>query len=224
MGRSARVSRLAVVMCALAIPVRSADGSLALSIVDRASGLDHATVFPGDTIFLDVLVDGLASDSFTFAKFDVNFSDPGLSYQSYAFNSPLLAPAGGGDDASVPGLDDLPATITAALFHPFFDPGLIDVRFNILTGEGPGGALVFNPSTDHLLVTLELLVPLDFLDSSVGAKTMTISPEPVRFHREPLGEFFDESLSFELSVTPEPGTLGLLGVGGVFAVIRRRRR
>lgn len=227
MGRLARGFGFGVFCSAVALSVQTANAALVLSVTDNATGLASADALPGDTISIDVSVTGTGFDTFQRASFDVGFADPegdpSLLYNSYAWNAPPMAATGGGDDASDPGNSGLQAAITRALFGDAASD--FDVHFDNLTGEEGGTGITFNPTTDHLLVTLSLTVPSDFLDGDADqARTVTVTPLGNVFQLGPFRRTIGDAESFELNVIPEPVTLALLGVGGLVGIMRRRRR
>ncbi len=209
MGKMMRLSGLLVLGAVFAFANQAQAGYVVS--VEGPGGSSTADVRPGDSISLDVVLTG---NSVHIAnEFAVTFSRGGLILTNFAFGSPYITD--GGDDTSVPQLTDLPVTLADDTFGlPGSD---VDAKFSNFLGTG-------NFGTGSVL-SFDLDIPVGYaegvVDISVGNTSGSGNPSF-------LGTFVDEPIDgingFALNVVPEPATLALLGVGGLVAVMRRRRK
>ena len=181
-------------------------------------GLDSATVDLDETFDLDIVLDSNASDEHISAILQVVFSAPGLSYQSYEWHAPYTNQTD--DDDSTPFWTAVPTLLTADSFSGG-EPDAVDLELSNATDGGGGSPPTFGTGT---LVTLTLLVPADY----AGPEAVTISAEPDEFFAGVQGGSLvyvdaDSGPSFELTIIPEPASIGLLIAGGLLALRRRRR-
>jgi len=179
---------------------------------------DSATVSLGETFDLDIVLDSDASDEHISAIFQVVFSSPGLSYQSYEWYAPYENETD--DDDSTPLWTALTTLLTADLFSGPLD--VVDVELSNATDGGGGGPSPFGIGK---LVTLELLVPADY----TGPETVTISAVSDQFFAGVQGGSLvyvdaDSGPSFELTIIPEPASVAMLIVPLAILVRRRQSR
>ncbi len=181
-----------------------------------SDGLDHRTVFPGETFDLDFILSSADPDvAHQKCVFDVLFEQPGLEYLSYSWQWPYVT--GSASDDSEPALADLPVVIDAdTLSGPGHDPSDIDVRLANRTKD-------YELFTTGHLVTMTLKVPDDYAFRG----SMLITAVPITFLRKYYchcwKEICTEGEDFELTVIPEPATVVLLAAGGAVVAARRRR-
>jgi hypothetical protein len=161
--------------------------------------LDTLTVPPGGSFKLGIVLTSDAQDELTSAIFDLGLSDPTLTWNRYEWGGPFVT--GAGDDFSdmrfgAPGDQVGPI--------PYFENFISAGYF----GEG-------------VLVELELQVPADFLEGHGGERQVEIILWPDTIAGD-AGDIEAVGGIFTL-VVPEPATIGLLAVGAVGLVLRRRR-
>ena len=195
-----------VVICALAVPA-----SANYVITPLCDGLSSKTVLPGESFDLDIVLTSDGSDVHDSAIFQVVFSKPSLSYNSYTWYSPYLN--GTDDDDSTPIIGDLPLILDAdTLSGAGYPAGVVDIELSntadsdfvigtlaTLTLEVPSG---WSTIPDSVLISI---VPDTFADGFATIPT-TAGQE------------------FTLNIVPEPASLGLLAIGSLAAFRRKRRQ
>jgi len=176
-----------------------------ITITPQSGGLSSLAVSPGGNFSLDLITTGTGSiDS---AVFTVEFSKPGLRFTGYTwgggFNGSIF-------DGSIPASASLPVTIGDMTYDT---PGAVeklDIYFdNFTTTPFPIGGTT-------PLLTLNFNVPSGF---SYGATPeVLISIVPDTFANAGVSA---AGLGGQFTLTPEPGTMALLGLGAMAALRRR---
>lgn len=211
-----------ILLLALWFVASSASGEYILS-VQSETGESFLTVDPGDSFNLNLWLESdesEGSDESITAIFDVVFSLPGLTYESYGWSG--LYVTGGPDDVSKPS-GSFPYTISDTTYEDPLDVGAIDIHLEN-----------FLPSpytfSEGLLAQLTLAAPAAYW-SGGGIVTIQTDPLATGFLRATLPVHYiptGPGDPFELTVTPEPTTTVLallgLGFGGLFARRRRKAR
>lgn len=185
-------------------------------IIDlKSNGSSIVTVQPGASFNLDVVLSGEPDTVHNSAIFQLEFSTPGLLYESYSWASPYVT--GNIFDDSKPFTDDLPAVLTDDLLKgPGYPADVVNIELSNVVpvpGETFGSGV---------LVTLLLTVP----EGWDGASLIEIIAVPDTF-----ADGFDEvnviAGTSMMIVIPAPpvsilmgGMLCMLGCGAA----RRRRR
>ena len=149
-----------VVLCSLAITA-SAFGDY--TITPKVSGSTSVTKNQGESFHLELVLSSDANDTLTSAIFTLQFTKPGLTYDSYVWD-PNNFDTGSGDDYSEPRDGNLPTTLdTNTWVDTFQDPNAVDVYFdNFVNHAGSFGT--------GTLVALDLSIPGNF---SPGKTTIT---------------------------------------------------
>lgn len=191
-----------------------------LEITDGDATPQMATVLPGESITLLVLLTGPSGSRIDSFVYDVEFSAPGLFYQSYEFDETAFL-AGNRDDFSMPAMADLPQPpasphiITAASYSNLpSSPGDVDIHFEAASAvDAQGVVLTFG---NGVLARIHLSVPRNFITGEV-----LITPRPDTFA---LGSDIVDTIpgaAFRLSVAGgaapggTPGSAdGSVGAGG----------
>lgn len=167
MRRWQRALTLSGVAAGLFLGVSAGRAGNVLDVSDGDATPQTATVSPGDSITLLVLLTGVSESTFDSFLCDVGFSVPGLLYQSYAFDETAFHAGNPNEDFSIPRIANLPQppasphVITAASFSS--NPLLIevvDIHFEGLSAiDAAGLPLVFGTG---VLVRIRLSVPSNF--------------------------------------------------------------
>lgn len=179
-----------------------------------SGGSSSRNVTPGSSFTLDLMLTSTGTDSNTSAIFTVDFSKPGLQYNSHAWLSPYDTSSI--DNASKPANNSLPVLLSQSTYVAgSLDPGAIDTYFENFLSAGT--------FTTGDILQMNLTVPSNF-----ATGPMTITTVPDTFDNG-IGSVPTIGNTFTLNVTPtpEPSTLALLASAGVFAgwgLYRRRRR
>jgi hypothetical protein len=116
-------------------------------------GVSFAAVLPGESVALDIMLEGGPGDVHNSAVFQVVCSEPGLLYESYAWSDPYTT--GTIYDDCAPFISELPLAIDGDVLQgPGYPDGVVDLELsNVLITEEFGVGL---------LVTLHLRVPEDW--------------------------------------------------------------
>jgi len=178
-----------------------------LTITPRSGGLSSVAVAPGGDFSVDLLTTG--SGSFDSAVFTVEFSKAGLELVSYSWGGSFST---SGFDGSIPSSASLPVTIGDMTYDT---PGAVeklDIYFDnfSMTPFAVGGATP--------LLTLNFNVPSGFAYGAPPEVLLSVVPDTFANGGIPMGVQGEQ-----FTVTPEPGTMALLGLGTV-AILRRRRK
>lgn len=203
-----KIGRILLVAALAAFMTTTANAGYLVQVLDGDTGLAQAELLPGDSFSLNVVlepVDDGTGQTHDGADFVVNFSQPGLILDSYAWATPPFV-TGGLNDFSQPKNNVLPMPINSITFS-----GNTDVTGDTF-GTGPVVSMeltIESPWTgDMLPQSIEVGVAdgaaFNDFTNFVFPTIVTGSP-------------------FTLRIIPEPATLALLGIGGI-AVLRRRRR
>ena len=196
-----------------------------------------ASVMPGDTFDLQANMTRDADeaiDTFDFwLMFDYGLGETdtaagGVQYNGYSFGldsqgATIFEAGVAAEDASTPFLANLPQMINRDLvtinMQNAPDVWAIDLRLQGISRVVGGDTQLWDEGT---LVSLNLEIPGTYLDEFPQG-TLDIRILPVAF-TAPDRAVVDVRIGDPLSikVVPEPATLALLGLGGVFALRRRR--
>jgi hypothetical protein len=185
-----------------------ADYALSLS----SDGAAQKTVSPGDTFTLDAVLTSNGEDSLNSAIFQVQFSQPGLIYQGYAWSAPFGNQTS--DDDSKPLWSQLPLQLQASSLQGGGYPAdTVDIELsNVIDSQ------------DHFLsgklVQLAFEVPLDH-----PAGSLLFSPVPDTFAQGFNIIPSTAGSSFQLTIVPEPNLFGLAFLTALaFLGIHRQNR
>lgn len=156
----------------LGIEASTARADYVLEITDGDATPQTASVLPGESITLLLVLSSPSEDQIDSFVLDVGFSAPGLFYQSYEFDETAFIAGNPGEDFSGPGLDDLPQPpssphiiMAASYVHTPSTPGDVDIHFEaVSTLDAQGAVLTFGSG---VLARIHLSVPLDFNISEV---------------------------------------------------------
>jgi hypothetical protein len=186
----------------------AAPASLAdVTITPRSGGLSSVSVAPGGSFSVELLTTG--SGSFDSAVFTVEFSKAGLELVSYSWRGSFN---GSGFDGSIPSSASLPVTIGDMTYDT---PGAVeklDIYFdNFAFNSFPVG-IAFP------LLTLNFNVPSGFAYGAPPEVLLSVVPDTFANGGIPMG-----AQGGQFTVTPELGTMTLLGLGAV-AILRLRRK
>ncbi len=192
---------LLTVPAILGLHASAARADYVLEITDGDATPQTATLLPGDSITLLLLLTSSGEDQIDSFVLDVGFSAPGLFYSSYEFDETVFIAGNPGEDFSSPGLGELPQPpaaphiITAASFsNPPPTPGDVDIHFEALsTLDAQGAILTFGSG---VIARIHLSVPPDFNTSEV-----VITPMPDAFALGPEIVNATSGAAFRLSVT-----------------------
>jgi hypothetical protein len=191
---------------ALALVLLDASAARAAYVLTPFSGgFNTITVAPGGSFSLDLVLTSEAADEHNSAIFRVVFSEPGLIYSGFTWQSPYTLAY----DDSKPntGFDIL--LDAATLSGPAYPDGVVDIELSNVVEPG-----TFTTGT---LVRLDLAVPADYS----GAPTVYISAAP-----DTIANGFDiidtaAGGDFTLNV-PEPAAWTIVSLVGAVALLRRR--
>jgi hypothetical protein len=184
----------------------AANAGYMVSVVETGTGLQQAELLPGDSLSLDVLLDGVSDGSGqTHDSVDmvVDFSKAGLILDSYSWTEPPFV-TGGLNDFSNPDNSALPMAISSLT----------------LSGNTDQAGDVFGTG---VLATLNLTIPGDWMPTPDSVEVSVADGASLNDFTNFLFPNVSVGSPFTLRIVPEPATLALLGIGGI-AVLRRRRR
>ena len=195
MGKIGKLAALAIVAVGLAFASQAARADYVMDVVNDV-GASAAEALPGDSFVADVVVlrDPDGQERFDSFGMWVTFDVLGLEYDNYT-----LGPSAFNTHDSNDFSDAITATIGG---DPYFLAVTRDTE-------------VFTVGS---LVALDLTVP----SAAAPGTVYTIGTE-IDFFNDGWNDVPLMSRgSFALTVVPEPMTLALLGIGGVFALRRRK--
>jgi len=179
-----------------------------VNVSPLSGGLSTKAVAPGGSFALDLMT--TATGSIDNAVFTIEFSKSGLQFTGYTWGGGFN---GSGFDGSVPASGSLPVFIDANTYDTQGPVEKIDISCENFTMTPL--ALSATPTS---LLSLNFTVPSGFNYSPEGNVIISVVPDT----------FANGGVSItghggQFILTPEPGTLALLGFGAV-AMLRRRLR
>ena len=198
MGKIGKLAALAIVAVGLTFASQAAVADYVMDVVGSStngSGLSEDSLYPGDSFVADVVLGSDPASQFDSFGMWVTFDVLGLKYDDYT----LGASAFNTRDAN-----DFSDVITTSIGG--------DPYFSSVSRDGE----VF---VDGSLVALNLTIPND--PNLVGT-VYTIGTEVDFFNDTWYDVVVASGGSLAVTVIPEPMTLALLGIGGVFAIRRRK--
>ena len=199
-------------VASLAALLIATSGHAALVMDLSIGGATEAAVVAGSQFTIDVNVSSDAGDLFNSAIFRLEFSSPGLLYESYWWAAPFST--GSIFDQSKPGMGGLGTAITAAtLAGPTYPAGIVDVELaNAAVGSFSGG----------LLARLTVAIPEDFV---AGPLTVSVVPDTMAKGLLEVETVAGDGLTIQILPIPAPATVAaLLGMIGASGWAGRRRR
>lgn len=201
------MKNFALIIAALLVSLVGGVAKAAYILTPTSGGGSSLNVHPGDIFTVDLGLTSNASNTHTSAVFNVQFSAPGLKYDSYTWKGTY---AGSPFDNSQPSNASLPTLIGPATYGTAASPN--DVHFENFTTTAFG--------TGNIL-SLTLEVPSNFTPVPTS---ISITAVPDTFSGSSGDVATSAGSAFTLNVSvPEPGSLSLLGIG-VLGLMRRRKQ
>ncbi len=141
------------------------------TLAPEMNGRNWGTIVRGRSSTLNLELTSDANDYHLSAIFTVEFSQPGLTYSGYTWDSPYVT--GGSDDWSAPGEANLPVTLALDTYQdvPGFDPNAVDVYFENSTPIIDGNDTIYTAGT---IMNLTLAAPNDY---ALGDTIITAVPD-----------------------------------------------
>ncbi|MFP4105740.1 MAG: hypothetical protein ACLFVU_06565 [Phycisphaerae bacterium] len=199
--------KLALFAVAVSLVVVSS-ANAGVNIAPRGPGGEMKLAVSQDNSFtLDVPMTG--SGNLDSAVFTIEFSDPNLKLLDYTWGGGF---EGSGFDGSTPGTGALPILIDDLTYDTPGPTEKLDIYFDN-----------FTPSAENIgaglrLLSLKFEVPADYDFGPDGQTVITVVPDTFASGGVPMSA----AVGGEMILTPEPGSICVLAMGGLLAIRRRK--